>query len=90
MDLGANYEEMERLKANFRSESARVQELKSKLESAVSTVVGGGWQGQAAQGFVEAWNSSFRPSLDKLGEALDAAATEVESRQRAYQEADRR
>lgn len=85
--IGASMEAMAQLKSSFDTQASNVQTLLSDLESQVSMIGSGEWEGPAAQRFLEAWNSQFRPALQNLNTALTDAGAEVESRRAALEQA---
>jgi WXG100 family type VII secretion target len=80
-------EAMASLKSSFDTQAQNVQTLLSDLENQVSMISGGEWEGPAAQRFLEAWNSQFRPALNNLNQALTDAGAEVENRRAALEQA---
>lgn len=87
MRIGGNLEQMDQLKTTFTGRARDTESLRSQLESAVTTHIPANWEGPAAEAFREAWNSQFRPALEKLTQALDDAAREVQNRRNAIQQA---
>ena len=87
MRIGGNLEQMDQLKATFTGRARDTETLRSQLESAVTTHIPSNWEGPAAEAFRDAWNSQFRPALEKLTQALDDAAREVQNRRNAIQQA---
>ncbi len=87
MRIGGNLEEMARLEDTFRGRSGDTETLRSQLQSAVDQHITANWEGPAAEAFREAWNSQFKPALQKLQQALDEAAKEVKNRTDAIRQA---
>ena len=87
MRIGGNLQEMEVLQSAFTGRARDTESLRSQLESAVSTHITANWEGPAAEAFREAWNSQFKPALEKLTIALDEAAKEVQNRRAAIEQA---
>lgn len=84
--IGGTIEEMQTLSGTFARESGTVAELTSTIDAQVANTW---WIGPAADRFREAWQSQYKPTLAKLQQALDEAATEVRNRAIALQEAGR-
>jgi len=87
MRIGASLESMTQLKSSFDTNAQNVQTLTSDLDSQVAMISGGEWEGPAAQRFLEAWNSQFKPALQNLNTALTEAGAEVENRRAALEQA---
>lgn len=87
MRIGASMEAMAQLKASFDTQSQAVQTLTSDLENQVNMISAGEWEGPAAQRFMDAWSSQFRPALQNLHQALTEAGAEVENRRLALEQA---
>ena len=87
MRIGASLESMDQLKGSFDTNAGTVEELTSALDGQVSMITNGEWEGPAAQRFMEAWNSQFRPALQNLKSALADAAAEVQTRRNAIEQA---
>jgi WXG100 family type VII secretion target len=85
--IGASMEAMDTLKTSFDNQAQAVQTLQSDLEGQVSMISNNQWEGPAAQRFLEAWNSKFRPALNDLHMALSDAGAEVAQRRAAIAEA---
>jgi len=85
--IGGSLEQMDDLNRTFTTKARDTEGLRSALESAVSTHIPQNWEGPAAEAFREAWNSQFKPALEKLTTALDDAAREVQNRRRAIEQA---
>lgn len=84
--IGADIGRMEDLEGTFRTEGGTCRDMIDKLNRAATDSVGF-WDGPAADKFRDAWNSQFKPALDKLHAALGEAETEVKNRKEAIRQA---
>jgi WXG100 family type VII secretion target len=84
-NVGGVLEEMAQLGRTFRENAHKSQDIKSVIESTLSSTT---WNGPAADRFRESWHQ-FSPSLHQLRDALNEAATEVDQRRDALDQATR-
>ena len=82
--VGGNLEQLTSLKQKFTTEAGDVQRLVSQISGAIEYTW---WIGPAAERFKGAWNSDFRPALNRLEQALQEAAREVGNREQALRNA---
>ncbi|MEZ5273703.1 MAG: WXG100 family type VII secretion target [Ilumatobacteraceae bacterium] len=82
--IGAELGQMQNLKKTFDQSTAKTNELKSAI---TNTLHNTWWKGPAADRFQQAWNNEFAPALQKLADALNEAAAEVQRRHDALQAA---
>ena len=82
--LGGDPEQMQTLARQFRTESGQVAELNARISGVLSSTT---WTGPAAERFRQEWESSFRPALMRLDQALEQNATVVDSRLAALTQA---
>ena len=67
---GANPEQLARLGSTMKHQIDTINTLVSTVTSALG---GTTWVGPARDQFEGDWNSTFRPALNRLGQAVDAA-----------------
>jgi len=67
---GANPEQLARLGSTMKHQIDTINTLVSTVTSALG---GTTWVGPARDQFEGDWNSTFRPALNRLGQAFDAA-----------------
>jgi hypothetical protein len=67
---GANPEQLARLGSTLKHQIDTINTLVSTVTSALG---GTTWVGPARDQFEGDWNSTFRPALNRLGQAFDAA-----------------
>lgn len=67
---GANPEQLARLGSTMKHQIDTINTLISTVTSALG---GTTWVGPARDQFEGDWNSTFRPALNRLGQAFDAA-----------------
>ncbi len=85
--IGADIGRMQELRSAFTNQAEAVVNLTNDLQSKVSMIEAREWEGPAADRFANAWNTEFRRALDNLHTALTDAATEVQNRAQAIQQA---
>jgi WXG100 family type VII secretion target len=86
--IGIDKAQMDQLRSKFEQQANTVQQLTSDLQGQVDTIIGTGWEGNAARKFQDAWNTEFKSALTKLNEALLAAGKEVANRKQAMEQLD--
>ena len=82
--IGAELGQMQQLKSTFDKNSQLVNQLTASVSSQVGSTW---WVGPAADKFRSAWDGEFRPTLQKLEQALTEAGLEVQRRHDAIQQA---
>lgn len=82
--IGATMEELDQLKRTFDNQSVNVADLSRNIDGVVHST---NWEGPAADRFRQAWDSDFKPMLERLRGSLGDAGTEVGRRRDALQAA---
>ena len=82
--IGADIGQLAILKQTFDRESQTVLELTRTIDGQLGNTW---WIGPAHDRFAADWNSSFKPNLQRLQEALTSAGAEVERRRTALEQA---
>lgn len=84
MAIAGNLEQLFALQNTLTRNGVAVEELASSIRNELHNVQ---WEGPAADRFRATWTGEFEPSLRRLREAIDDAATEVSRRREALAQA---
>ncbi|MEV1130076.1 WXG100 family type VII secretion target [Agromyces sp. NPDC049794] len=84
MAIGGNLEQLFALQNTLTRNSGAVEALTTSIRNELNNVQ---WEGPAADRFRATWSGEFEPSLRRLREAIDDAATEVSRRREALAQA---
>ena len=82
--IGAEMPQLQSLGQSFMRESQDVARLTAAISSQVASVW---WKGPAADRFRAAWEGEFRPTLNRLQQALVEANQEINRRHQALLQA---
>jgi WXG100 family type VII secretion target len=70
----AKYEELEQLSGMFSTQAGQVGETMGKLKQAIDNIEGK-WIGEANKKYMDDWENSVLPGLNKLQNALNEGAS---------------
>ena len=82
--IGAEMGQLQQLKTTFDRESQVVQQLTQSISGQVQNTW---WKGPAADRFRTTWEGEFRPTLQRLQQALQECSAEISRRHQALQQA---
>ena len=80
--MKAGIDDFRRMRDDYKRQAQQIDETMRFLDSSLRSSI---WEGQAKNRFESDWNSTYKPNLQRLQQALTDCSTELEQR-RAWTE----